>query len=522
MNARDLHHEQAEGNNMTLAVDVKSHDHSIVAPQITRANSKMGASVHKQVRGRIRLLTNALWIGILLFSVWVFVGTGPARYLNLRDEVRLVGTAIEQFQADPDLLPGYLMTLDALAFGAYLIVGVLIFWRKSNEGVSFFVSVTLLIVGTAIVRPTDTLFFVDPRFRIPLLLLFAIGSGSIYGLLYTFPDGHFVPRWSILLVLVPLAYVLATYLAPAIITPALRWPPAPISLEVLAPIGLGAAAQIYRYFHRSTSQQRQQTKWVVYGLTIGSIGLLCFRWLAPALVPQVLNPGFARLVYIGVGVPLVYTSLVLFPVMIGISILYYHLWDIDLVIHRTLVYGLLTAILAGVYTACIAVFQKLFIALTGQQSDVAVIASTLTIVAAFTPLKEHLQVAIDKRRKETAYAAKRLSALAEQIESRISPVDRDCLTDRMLREAIAGFDAKGGAVFWEQEGALKLIHSEGEWTGDAQATADVVSAENRPRQGKIALGARRNGVGYSQQDCQVLEYIASVVAKAIEQDREHV
>lgn len=517
--ARNPNRERAGTRKIALATEAKSRTQPIVASQSRQANAKMGTSVRMPVRDRMRLLANVLWIGILLFSLWMFVGTLPARYLNLRDEVRLVSTALEQFQADPDLLPGYIMTLDALAFGAYLLVGVLIFCRKSNEWVSYFVSVTLLVVGTAIVRPTDTLFFVDSRFRIPLLLLFAIGSGSIYVLLCTFPDGHFVPRGSIWLVLLALAYVLATYLAPAVIRSPLHWPPAPISVVVLAPIGLGSATQIYRYFLRSTSQQRQQTKWVVYGLTIGTVGLLCFRWIVPTLVPEVLQPGLARLLYLVVGVPLVYISLVLFPVMIGISILYYHLWDIDLVINRTLVYGLLTAILAGVYTASITLFQKLFIGLTGQESDIAVVASTLILVAAFTPLKERLQDEIDKRRKEASYAPKRLNALAEQIESRTSPVERDYLTERLLREAITGFNAKGGAVFCEQNEALKIIHSQGEWTGDAKMTADLASGQNSPRLGVVALGARQDGVEYTQQDCQALERIATLAARAIEQDR---
>lgn len=505
---------------MTLATDAKSHAHPVVAQQSTRAKAKLSPSVQMRARDRIRLLMNVLWIGILLYSLWMFVGTVPARYLNLRDEVRLVSAALEQFQVDPDLLPGYIMTIEAFAFGTYLLLGVLVFCRKSNEWVSYFVSVTLLIVGTAIVRPTDTLFFVDPRLRIPLLLLFAIGSGSIYVLLYTFPDGHFVPRWSIWLVLIPLAYVLAIYLAPALIKSPLRWPPAPISPIVLAPIGLGCAVQIYRYFRRSTREQQQQTKWVVYGLTIGTVGLLCFRWIVPTLVPEVLKPGLARLLYLVIGVPLVYSSLALFPVMLGISILYHHLWDIDVVINRTLVYGLLTAILAGIYAASIASFQKLFVALTGQESDIAVVASTLVIVAAFTPLRDRLQDGINKRRKETSDAAKRLGTLAEQIQSRTSAVERDYLTERLLKEAIAGFNAKGGAVFCEQSGALQMIHLQGEWTGDPEMTVDLASGQNHPRLGVIALGARRDGAEYTEQDCQVLERVASLAAKAIEQDRQ--
>lgn len=504
-----------------LAANWKIRSRPFATPQLARVNAQIGAALHANFRVYVRWLTNALWLGFLLFSLSLFVETLPARYLNLRDEARMVSAVLDQLHVDVDLLPGYIMTFDGLTLATYVIVGILIFWRKRLGWVSFFSSLTLIIAGTAIVRPADALFFADPRLRIPLLLLFTFGSSSIYVLLYTFPDGHFVPRWTVWLGLISAANVAGTYLEPVLGGAPLRWPPTPISPAVFIPIGLGAAVQILRYHRHSTDQQQEQTRWIIYGLTIAAAGLLSYRVLVPALRPEVLEPGLDRLLYIVVGIPLVYSCLVLFPLTIAISILFHRLWDIDLLINRTLVYGSLTAILAGVYAASITLFQRLFVAMTGQQSDAAVIVSTLILAAAFTPLKDHLQIVINKHWKETHDGAKTLNLLAEEIESRISLVERDHITRRLLAEAVTGFNAKGGAVFWEQDGALKLIHSEDEWDGEAQATADIASGETSPRQGVVALGARRKGIEYTERDCQVLEHIAAVVARAIEQDRQY-
>jgi hypothetical protein len=84
---------------------------------------------------------------------------------------------------------------------------------------------------------------------------------------------------------------------PALEASPLRWPPAPISPSIFLPMALGAAVQIYRYHHYSTSQQQQQTKWIAYGLALATAGLLGYRWLIPSLWPQVVQPGMEHLLY---------------------------------------------------------------------------------------------------------------------------------------------------------------------------------------------------------------------------------
>jgi hypothetical protein len=95
------------------------------------------------------------------------------------------------------------------------------------------------------------------------------------------------------------------------------------------------------------------------------------------------------------------------PIAIGIAILRYRLYDIDLLINRTLVYGSLSAILIALYFGGIVMMQRVFVLLTGQQSTLAVVASTLLIAALFSPLRGRIQSFIDRRFYRRKYDARK-------------------------------------------------------------------------------------------------------------------
>src|SRR5215211_5812878 len=159
---------------------------------------------------------------------------------------------------------------------------------------------------------------------------------------------------------------------------------------------------------RTRGIERQQIKWPAFIAVVAAGGSVIqdtaisetigLRWLEWA------------------GYVVVIAALVCFPISIGIAIVRYRLYEIDTLINRALVYALLTAILAAVYFGAVVLLQRVFVALTGQQSTLAVVASTLLIAALFTPLRRRIQSFIDRRFYRRKYdARKTLEAFSAQL-----------------------------------------------------------------------------------------------------------
>jgi hypothetical protein len=148
------------------------------------------------------------------------------------------------------------------------------------------------------------------------------------------------------------------------------------------------AAQIYRYRRVSGAAERRQIKWVVFGVTAGIAGFVA-SLLPYFFVPWLLTH-ISYLYFVldaGLG-----ASLTLIPLSIGVAMLRSRLFDIDVVINRALVYALLTAFLIAVYVGCVVSLQYAFRTITGGESQLAVVASTLAIAALFNPLRRRAGV----------------------------------------------------------------------------------------------------------------------------------
>ncbi len=151
-------------------------------------------------------------------------------------------------------------------------------------------------------------------------------------------------------------------------------------------IVLTAVALLDR-MRRAGPAERLQIRWFVYA---GCIVVLGF--LVDSLYGIV--PGLET-----VSLALTVAAVTALPIAVGIAILRYRLYEIDVIINRTLVYGLLTAVLAGLYTGALTLFQRLFVAVTGQSSDLAIVMTLFVLATVFTPIKTSLQAAVDGRLK---------------------------------------------------------------------------------------------------------------------------
>jgi len=171
---------------------------------------------------------------------------------------------------------------------------------------------------------------------------------------------------------------------------------------IFVAIVLSALSLVFRY-RRATGVQRQQLKWFAFAATVLSAWIFVdvgdWFGLSRALLGSSLLSVLTVVSFTGL------------YVAVGIAVLRYRLYDIDLLINRTLVYGSLTAMLALVYVGGVVGLQSAFRALIGQESTLAVVASTLAIAALFGPLRRRVQAVVDRRFYRRKYdAAKTLAA----------------------------------------------------------------------------------------------------------------
>jgi hypothetical protein len=228
---------------------------------------------------------------------------------------------------------------------------------------------------------------------------------------FFFPDGRLVsPGWRPIAWLVFLALmvdiVVLRVLMPGVVVFGATRIANPLGVETLRPfldaIGTGvwlgsilvAVASLVVRFRRSRGEERQQIKWLA--LAASAIPV----WFLTNAPIQAASPNLFQVV----------DALIVFaliPMAAGIAILRYRLYDIDVLINRTLVYGSLTATLVVVYFGGIVLLQRVFVVLIGEQSTLAVVASTLLIAALFNPLRRRIQSFIDRRFYRRKYDARK-------------------------------------------------------------------------------------------------------------------
>jgi hypothetical protein len=171
-------------------------------------------------------------------------------------------------------------------------------------------------------------------------------------------------------------------------------------------------------FRRSRGVERQQLKWFTYAATLMTLFLLLTDYLFP-------ENGLVAALY-GLVVALV-------PVAVGVAILRFRLYDIDRLINRTLVYGLLTVLLAGVYAGAVLLLGQMFGGVTEDPPSWAVAGATLAVAALFQPARRRIQAVVDRRFNRRKYnAAKTVEAFSARLRDE---VDLDALSAELLAVA---------------------------------------------------------------------------------------
>jgi hypothetical protein len=369
-----------------------------------------------RLRGRWLVVARLAWVVAIVSAIGLQVLALPTRF----EELRTVCTASN---CGDRLTPAWLLQLHGLGLSAatyaafhlavdvalvltFLTVATLIVVLRSDDWLAVLGSLTLVAFGASTFSPiAPSLVAHSPAWWLPVAAVSFLGSVAIVTFFYLFPDGRFVPGWIRWLAGAWVALEAPRYFWPnGALDYTTWWSPAAALIFLTAPAGI-ILAQVYRYRRVSSPVQRQQTKWVVFGLALAVGG---FEGLT--VLGQV-TPWFAENVLLASAVGAAAQGIMLFlPLSIGLSILRYRLWDVDLIIRRTLVYGALTGCLAVAYYSSVVALQGFVRALTGQSADVAVVGSTLAVAALVGPLRRRIQVLIDRNFYRRRYDARQVLA----------------------------------------------------------------------------------------------------------------
>src|SRR5215211_1237978 len=353
------------------------------------------------LRGRSLLLARAAWFIIAALALGLSVASIPSYvfYVLELGQADWTGSAV----AAPAALVFALNLLGVLASVTAvlvcLILAVVLIWRRSDDWMVTFISSYLLVYGTVLAGPLERAeaFYPGwPPLAVDVLqpLFFTTPTIALFVL---FPAGRFVPRWTRWLILTSIPLGVAMIYRP----PAYVW-------ALVGMIVIGAIyPQIYRYRYVSTPPERQQTKWVLFGI------LLWLVLMASLSVPYDIELSLPA------GSPLPWWTLLgsagwnltltIVPLSLSLAVLRYRLYDIDVVINRTLVYGSLTVMLGLVYFGSVASLQYAFRALSGheEQQQLVIVVSTLAIAALFNPLRRRIQSSVDRRFYRRKYDARK-------------------------------------------------------------------------------------------------------------------
>jgi hypothetical protein len=338
----------------------------------------------------------------------------------------------------------------ALVLLAFATVGSLIASRRPENPIGwiFCISALLWALGDVLLEYTTYAFITVPG-SLPAGALLGVFGDWVRGmgwflvltfLLLLFPKGHLPsPRWRFLawLIVVLLAVYSITFLlspypyANSAIDPRLVAIRNPLGIMVandlfdqlgsdipllLFPLILACIVSVFLRFRRARGVERQQLKWFTYGMAI-SILMLIIILIAVFTIP---SGGSGELFYLAV---------VFIPISAGIAMLRYRLYDIDVLINRTLIYGILTAVLALAYFTSILILQYLLSSFT-RGSQLPVVGSTLVIAVLFQPLRRRIQRIIDRRFYRSKYdAARTLSAFSARLRNE---VDLQQLSEHLL------------------------------------------------------------------------------------------
>jgi hypothetical protein len=394
-------------------------------------NPPTPGEINTRLSGRWLILARATWIILVAFAfvlLVVSIPQLPAFLAHLqqpcigkvceKNDGQLSPSAqqaLAKFGISPQMFAIFsFATIALIPAVVWMLVGVILIWHKSDDWMALLASLLLIFWGVRFATGLGSFVPSSQIWQWSYSLLQTFTQALFFLFFCLFPNGRFVPRWAVWLAIT--GFLIAPFSGFQELFPSVHGFFSGLFFYLLIAAVLGT--QIYRYTRVSTRLQRQQTKWLIFGVSMIFLINIVGINVLDKIVPWLTQPGSFAAGFFNVNLwALLFMSI---PISIGIAMLRYRLWDIDILINRTLVYGSLTALLALLYFGLIFALQSLFQGMFHQNNAVDIVVSTLIIAALFQPLRHRIQAIIDRRFYRRKYdAAKTLEAFSATLRNEV-------------------------------------------------------------------------------------------------------
>lgn len=338
-------------------------------------------------------IIRATWLVLGIIGLISFLAGVPFNYdYRLGRSVLLFTEPLNSIGLSPQTYSLYLVLVEVVYVLVSVVVAFILFTKRSNDMAALIVSLALITFSTTI-GPTSRVFATSVTlFLWPVIIVDTVGKVSLIGLTFIFPDGRFIPRWARWLV--PIYAVLMFLFA----VDEHIWHPGGSQLMFIALMGflaLGLITQRWRYVHTATLSQKQQTKWAVYGMAVAIIPALFWVIIDILITPWLADHAFVRMFYLlGSWIFFIGLPISVFPISVMMAMLRSRLWDIDLVINRTIVGFLVAGLLIVLSVAGVLILQAI---LGETYLAVAFLVTTVAAILLINPLRRRIRHFVDVR-----------------------------------------------------------------------------------------------------------------------------
>jgi signal transduction histidine kinase len=406
---------------------------------------------------------------------------------------------LSAFGLTPVSYSSILLISDCLFMLFYIMAAFLIYWRGRQELMALLASVMLLCVGTtfSLLVPSLGNSFAERWFKV----VAEAGWLTFFLFFFLFPSGRVKPGWVAIPALATLLLFLAGIIFPGSPLDRHQWAPLGNASLFIIPIILIVFVQFYRYKHGLTPSERQQSKWVVFGITVS---FTAFIVISLAMDPAVVQ---SPLSYLMLNVML-YLFMLMIPLTLTLAVLKRRLWEVDPVVNRTLVYVAVSVCVISLYSFTVWYLGSFF------QSKgnflISLLAAGLVAVV-FAPLKEKLQRLVNrfmKGRHDDPYGV--LTEISSQL---LQPLSHDAMLDAVVRTVRTSLQIPYASITIEINGQDREIGFSGTKPQTECRSFPII---HRGKFMGTLQAANRQGEAFTPEDMKLLEIILGHAGPIIE------